>query len=355
MSTADSVAPASSNARLAASTDDPTRAAGQPGNRLRMLDGWRAISILLVLAAHMLPLGPKKWGANAAVGALGMAIFFTLSGFLIVSILQRNPDVRSFLIRRLARIVPLAWTALTLSFAIKGLPFAYWPPNFLFYANLPPFWLDQWSSHFWSLGVEMQFYMGIAMAVLLLGRRGLLLVPLAALAVTGARIGTGTLISIVTWFRVDEILAGGILALVIHGAPDGRAIRLLRAAPFWPILLLFLLSASNVIPQLNYIRPYLAATMVGITVLRPVGGVSPLLESAPMAYLARISYAVYVIHHFTLWGWLGSGEGIAKYAKRPMSFAITFVLAHLSTFHFEKRFIDWAHRITSGGRRKVVG
>jgi len=355
MSSTGSLAFTPSGAQPAAPADDPTRAAGQPGSRLKMLDGWRAISILLVLAAHMLPLGPKSWGANFAVGALGMAIFFTLSGFLIVSILQRNPDVWSFLTRRLARIVPLAWTALALSFAVKGLPFAYWPPNFLFYANLPPFWLDEWSSHFWSLGVEMQFYMGIALTVLLLGRRGLLIVPLAAIAVTAARIGTGTAVSIVTWFRVDEILAGGILALVIHGMLGERPVRLLRALPFWPVLLLFLLSASVSLPWLNYPRPYLAATMVGITVLRPIRGLTPLLESAPMGYLARISYAVYVIHHFTLWGWLGSGHGLVKYAKRPISFAVTFALAHVSTHYFEKRFIDWAHRITSGGQRKVVG
>lgn len=33
-----------------------------------VLDGWRAISILLVLAAHFLPLGPKPWQLNIAAG-----------------------------------------------------------------------------------------------------------------------------------------------------------------------------------------------------------------------------------------------------------------------------------------------
>jgi peptidoglycan/LPS O-acetylase OafA/YrhL len=74
-----------------------------------------------------------------------------------------------------------------------------------------------------------------------------------------------------------------------------------------------------------------------------------------MAYIARISYAVYIIHHFTLFGWLGSGDVMAKYAKRPISFAITFTLAHISTFHFEKRFIDWAHRITLNGQSEAAG
>jgi len=62
------------------------------------------------------------------------------------------------------------------------------------------------------------------------------------------------------------------------------------------------------------------------------------------AYLAKISYALYIIHHFTMFGWLSSGDVWTKYAKRPLAFAITFGLAHLSTFHFERRFIEWSHR-----------
>lgn len=336
-----------------ARTIDPTLAAGETNHRrLKMLDGWRAISIALVLAGHMLPLGPKSWGMNAPIAANGMAIFFTLSGFLIVSILQRDADIGSFLIRRLARIVPLAWGALLISFLVKGVAAPAWLPNFLFYANWPPFWLDEWSTHYWSLDVEMQFYMAIALIVLILGRRGLALVPLIALGVTGLRIATGTEISIVTWLRVDEILAGGVLALVIHGAPGGLAVRALARLPFWPVALLFLLSSRPEFGWLNYARPYLASTMVGITVLRPIAGLSPLLESRPAAYLAQISYAVYIIHHFTLFGWLGAGEGIAKYAKRPLCFAITFGLAHLSTFYVEKHFIDWSHRVAKARRAR---
>jgi peptidoglycan/LPS O-acetylase OafA/YrhL len=48
-------------------------------SRLAILDGWRAVSILLVLAAHMLPLGPKRLIINVMVGSIGMSLFFTLS------------------------------------------------------------------------------------------------------------------------------------------------------------------------------------------------------------------------------------------------------------------------------------
>ena len=51
-------------------------------HRLPVLDGLRAISILLVLAAHMVPVGPSVLGLNYTVGAMGMSLFFALSGFL---------------------------------------------------------------------------------------------------------------------------------------------------------------------------------------------------------------------------------------------------------------------------------
>jgi peptidoglycan/LPS O-acetylase OafA/YrhL len=319
-------------------------------HRLPMLDGWRAISILAVLAGHMLPLGPARFQLNATFAPAGMAIFFTLSGFLIVSILHRDPNVARFLTRRLARIVPLAWTALIIALAIQGVSAEIWSANLFFYANLPPIRLEDWSSHFWSLDVEMQFYAGIAVAVLILGRRGLWLVPVAALAVTALRIANGMDISIVTWFRVDEILAGGILALIIHQGTGAPAARILARIPFWPVALLMFLSARPDLPWLGYARPYLTATMVGITILRPIRGLSPLLESRAAAYIAKISYALYIIHHFTMYGWLSSGDVWIKYAKRPLALGITFALAHLSTFHFEKRFIEWSHRATH--RRK---
>ncbi|RZA12642.1 MAG: acyltransferase, partial [Proteobacteria bacterium] len=64
--------------------------ADKPVNRLEILDGWRGLSILFVMASHMLPLGPKVWELNVAAGSIGMSLFFTLSGFLITSTLQRN-------------------------------------------------------------------------------------------------------------------------------------------------------------------------------------------------------------------------------------------------------------------------
>ena len=70
------------------------------GNYFDVLDGWRGLSILFVLAAHLLPLGPKALRLNETAGPIGMAVFFTLSGFLITNFLIHRPNIYDFIVRR---------------------------------------------------------------------------------------------------------------------------------------------------------------------------------------------------------------------------------------------------------------
>jgi peptidoglycan/LPS O-acetylase OafA/YrhL len=320
------------------------------GRHFGVLDGWRAISIVMVLAGHLLPLGPKRFAMNESVAASGMALFFTLSGFLITTFLLRSPDVRSFLIRRFCRIVPLAWVYCLIVFVAVGAAAPVWAAHFFFYANLPPFWLIDGTAHLWSLCVEVQFYVGIAVVVALLGRKGLWLMPLLCLAVTAYRVVHGEHISIVTWFRVDEILAGSTLALLLARWPSVRGV-----SAAWPVMLvglaLMLASAHPAGGPLAYLRPYIAATLVGITLYAPATSFSNLLCRREFAYLAKVSFALYVIHGGLTTTWLASGDTLVKYLKRPLFFAVLFVLAHVSTFHFEQRWIDLGHRWSRRPRR----
>ncbi len=115
--------------------------------RLTVLDGWRGVSILAVLATHLLPLGPKSWQLNETFGPLGMALFFTLSGFLITRFLLHHASIGDFLIRRFFRVIPLAWLAMLVALTLTHAPSSYYLPNFLFYANLPPQHLTEVASH----------------------------------------------------------------------------------------------------------------------------------------------------------------------------------------------------------------
>ncbi|MBC7499648.1 MAG: acyltransferase [Herminiimonas sp.] len=317
-----------------------------PG-RLAVLDGWRGVSILLVLATHLLPLGPKNWGLNEMAGPMGMALFFTLSGFLMTRFLLDRASISDFLIRRFFRVVPLAWVAMAISFPLVGTVADDYLPNFFFYANLPPQHLTAIASHFWSLCVEMQFYVGIALVVSLLGRRGLYLLPLICVAVTAYRISSGAIVDIVTWRRIDDILAGAILALICAGNLGSTAARVIARTNAYVLLVLLALSSHPSTGFLNYLRPYIAAILVGTTLFTPPPRLQAILCSRALRYIATISFAVYVIHHLLIFSWLASGDKWIKYLKRPLLFAATIGLAHASTFYFEQRWIDWGKRLSA--------
>lgn len=307
--------------------------------RISILDGWRALSILAVLAGHLLPLGPKSWELNGAVAASGMAIFFTLSGFLITRLLIADPRVPQFLIRRLFRIVPLAWIAMIALAVATRADVGTLLANLAFYSNLPPAQLMHGGEHLWSLCVEVQFYLFAALIVLAAGRRALFLLPVVMIGVTVLRVMQDAPISIITWQRVDEILAGATIALLYHYGWLQRLADRLPSATVLVLLPLIILSGHPASGVFMYARPYVAAAAVGISIFAAPGFFRALFTSRPAVYVAATSYALYVFHGMLSATWLGSGETLVKYAKRPLLIAITFALAHISTFHFEARMI----------------
>ena len=91
---------------------------------------------------------------------------------------------------------------------------------------------------------------------------------------------------------------------------------------------------------MGYLRPYLAAILIGATLFsHKQNHVTRLLQHKVLFYIATISFALYVIHPFLMQTWLGSGETLERYAKRPLLLAVLFVLAHLSTFYYEQKWI----------------
>ena len=334
-------------------TRAPTARSAAPARRIPVLDGWRAISILLVLGAHLLPLGPSVLQLNWTAGAAGMALFFTLSGFLIVQFLAAGAPLGSFVAKRLARIVPLAWSAMLVLSLWQFYPLTTLIRNFLFVANLPPATFMIGGNHLWSLCVEMQFYAAIAAICMLFGRRGLYLVPVLAIAVTSARVAAGQTISIVTWHRIDEILAGGTLALIEVGWLGPVARKGLERLPLLPAALLLIVASHPASGVLQYVRPYAAAALVGASLTHGPSRFRAFLSSRPMAYIAEISYALYVVHGVLTETWLGTGSRLVKYLKRPLLLAVTFALAHLSTRYFERPINRAVRGLVAGSQRPV--
>jgi peptidoglycan/LPS O-acetylase OafA/YrhL len=325
--------------------ENATLANGQSDQHIGILDGWRALSIVCVLAGHLLPLGPGRWGLNGAVAATGMVIFFNLSGFLIARMLLRDPHVASFVIRRLFRIIPLAWASIAVLATWSGASLTTILANIGFVANLPPTWLMHGGEHLWSLCIEVQFYAGVALLVAVAGRRGLYLLPLAGLTITILRVVQDAPLSIFTWQRIDEILAGCTVAILQQRGLLHRWIP--RRFALWavPMIPLIVLSAHPASGALNFVRPWLSASVIAMSLVTAPVLVDRVFRSRAVVYIAHISYALYVVHGMLMATWLFTGDTVVKYLKRPVLIALAFAFAHVSTFMFEARMIKVGRRL----------
>lgn len=137
------------------------------------LNGFRAVSIILVVFSHLLVLY-TSWGNDLAViGPLGVNIFFVISGFLITTLcikekLKYNSlSLSNFYIRRILRIVPVAYLYVLFIFIINiicnlNISSINFVGAVLFLTNISYFGhlkFDWDLAHFWSLAVEEQFYL----------------------------------------------------------------------------------------------------------------------------------------------------------------------------------------------------
>lgn len=322
---------------------------GDRADYIRELDGLRAISILLVLAAHLLPLGPKILSLNSVSGLLGMSLFFGLSGFLITTFLYRSPDqIGAFFLRRSARILPLLWLyALIVAVLIHGrwdsfLAVAFFTLNYSDPLILPGM------SHLWSICVEFHFYLFIGLTVWAFGRKGLWIIPVMMLAILVLRIDAGAYKSIRTLMRVDEIFAGGMVALLWQNRAHPVAVSILRTIGklFWLWVVLLLASCHDVSGPLMYLRPLLGFCVLAAVLEHQEGPIRRFLRLGVFAYIARISYALYIWHPLFRLGWLGERGSTAFFygVKRPTAIALSFLFAHATTFTIERFFITRARR-----------
>lgn len=324
--------------------------------RQPVLDGVRAVSILAVLWTHLFPVRLLGVPLNDSLGMFGMALFFILSGYLITGQLLKQPTVTSFMARRLLRVVPAAWICLTIVWIFRPVDVQTALGYLFFYANLPPQRLVWPIDHFWSLCVEVQFYMLAALLLWLRVRLIWWLFPALLVGLTALRVYHLSTSGSITWFRADDLLAGACLALLVHSDRWAHARQVLARPGMVPALLAFLLLCcflpEHSINPFSFLRSYAAAAFVAALMAQPDHRLSVRLGGAPFAYIASVSYALYVWHLPLAATWLGSGDVWIKYLKRPLLLLVVFGIAHVSTFQVERRFNELAKRIgVERGRR----
>jgi peptidoglycan/LPS O-acetylase OafA/YrhL len=134
------------------------------------LNGFRAISILMVVFSHIFFTEHVNIFLRLFSGEFGVHFFFVISGLLITTLLLKEKSktdhisLKRFYIRRFLRIFPVAYLFL-LSLIILNYFFnlnvslSEFISSFLYIRNTSILPVSDWyTGHYWSLSVEEQFY-----------------------------------------------------------------------------------------------------------------------------------------------------------------------------------------------------
>lgn len=302
-------------------------------NRFRPdIEGLRAVAVLAVVFYH------------AGVGFLpggfvGVDVFYVISGFLITDLLWRETDrsgrvdFGAFYARRARRLLPaaivvivatIAWAAAVLppldlrSVWKDGLYCAIYVGNFRFAATGTNYLADTTPSpfqHFWSLGVEEQFYLLWPLLLVLASLAWRRRQPSRQSAILGLTViaAVSMFLSIqltrsdqpVAFFllpsRAWELAAGGLIALA---APTLRRVPAMAgAAASWAGVAAILIAcvsfgAHTAFPGYAALLPVLGAALVIAGGLVSAGqGATRLLGRTGMKAVGRISYSWYLWHY----------------------------------------------------------
>ncbi|WBO23915.1 acyltransferase family protein [Sphingomonas abietis] len=275
----------------------------ETGKHLFFLDGWRGIAILFVLIGHFSPYFRE-------LGALGVDVFFVLSGRLMAKILIMNAvPLPLFFVRRITRIFPalivyvLAIGAVSAVATYAGLHLnSIVSPLDMFAA------LTMWMNykilffgpagalgHTWSLSVEEHCYLILATLSAVFHRKPVVSLLIAAIAVAaiinGIVLDPGRVDA--TFWRTDVMLSGLFMSFAIF-LNRGRLAAFLRAfaIPAFVVGVAVAFTPLSTSVQTGISAICLATAVNGLE-LSPAW-IRKALSSKPLAYMGTLSYSVYL-------------------------------------------------------------
>nr|WP_256371188.1 acyltransferase family protein [Mycobacterium sp. PS03-16] len=307
------------------------------------IEGLRAVAVLAVVLFHADVPGLRG-------GFVGVDVFFVISGFLITGLLWREASangtvrLRNFYAARARRLLPasavvgvitMIGAALLLpplqvaSVAMDGITSALYVSNYRFIGSGVNYFAESSLAspspfqHYWSLGVEEQFY--LVWPILIIGTawliRRLRRLDTKAAATASVRpyvviLGLVTVVSFalslfitylvppVAFFslptRAWQLAAGGLIALTVTQWRRMPAVP--AAVTGWTGLALILLactwlSSATRYPGIAALLPTLGAVLViGAGCAQPSRGCGRLLSTRPMGAIGRVSYSWYLWH-----------------------------------------------------------
>lgn len=337
--------------------------------RHRQLDGVRGVAILSVFLFHHFFI---------SAGWMGVDLFFVLSGFLITRTLWETKDYQTywaqFYIKRAGRIlpplIPILLLALILSrrVTIAGfLGYTFFLGN---YMNLTRYHVDVLNV-LWSLAIEEHYYLLWPAVVRFLSRKQCIIVslviifaePLIRIAAT-PHVSEYRAIYSLTWFRLDGLAAGSLLALVL---PLNQVRNWLGNIALWMsgafvvlyVLMIKIYSDTFVRENNTHLFNGLGYSIVTLgcfflvahLVFNSENYLSRLLSTKPLVFLGEVSYGMYLLHMLTmaiLRRAFHVGVGLPSVHGTRLLFLVNFplviCLTWLSFRFYESPIIKWSRR-----------
>lgn len=347
------------------STAAPRPGAPSAPGRVPGLDGIRGVAVTLVVLSHI------GWPGFSGGGASGVTVFFTLSGFLITSLLLTEYDktgridLGAFWVRRGLRLLPALWfyvAVVVVLYYVLGLA----SPRQLASMALPPLlYYSNWTAenslgpfnHTWSLAVEEQFYIIWPLIVLFLLVRlprlwmPILLVGLAVLSVwwrlhLGLSFDAGyyaatrrtdtNAFSLLTGAALAGFLRAGVRPPRLPAAVVDVALLLLIAIP---------VALGRQFQISGVTAPVYVTLLTLVLVLGSVGGSRSALDNSTLRFLGRVSYGWY------LWHWVAyqlvrrvDGYATSKDAWGVLAAVTSLGVAVISFYAVERPALRFKHR-----------
>lgn len=330
--------------------------------RIPSLDGFRSISIVLVLIAHsrLSPGFPEEWEDIARHGAVGVTVFFVISGFLITTLLLHEKEkteqinIKSFYTRRALRILPVYFLYLVTviiwqqfeSLNVKNENLIH---AFTFTVNFEehPSWII---GHFWSLSVEEQFYL---FWPLLFGFDKKVLKWLIILLIcysVPARVidykfSELKLIFLTPYFSYsDSIMIGALGAIVLFQSPS-----MLKKSFFnnyylqsFALILIVLFTYLSGYGKLAWVSLPFGRTIISFSILylllsnieKDKSFAFRILNSQIMIHLGVLSYSIYIWQQFFF-----VGETDSLWRTFPYNWGFIYLTSLISYYCWEKVFL----------------
>lgn len=305
------------------------------------LDHLRALAISLVFLFHYRLFAHPQWvDTLCKFGWTGVDLFFVLSGYLIAGQIfkgmQRGDfSLKVFFIKRFLRILPSFWVVLAIYFLIPAArEWEALSPLWKFLTFTQNFGLDQrynrTFSHAWSLCVEEQFYLLLPLSVLFItyikgGKTAGYIIAALFLGGIAIRVAgwnafvapvTGTDVYGITWYkwlyyptynRLDGLLAGISIAGLVCYYPSAKAFidkyaNLLLASGLLLAGVAYMVCLDFVTFNTAVFGFPIVAIAYGCMVASATSARSVLnkFSSKLTAYIATLSYTIYLVHKMTM-------------------------------------------------------